>query len=230
METENIAKIIKDIRKKHNLTQKQLADKLNVTYQAVSKWENGKNIPDIALLKEISNTFDIDINELIGSSKKKKSKILISVAITIFIFLLLIILIFFFKKESDDFTFKTLSASCQDFTISGSIAYNEKKSAIYISNIEYCGGDDIMLYDKIECTLYEEESKVRKEIKSCGAKENITLEDFLKDVTITVDNYKQDCIDYSHNNLYLEITASVKEGRETHYKVPLTLKDSCTFK
>lgn len=41
MNQEKLGKFIKDIRKKHNLTQKQLADKYNVTYQAVSKWENG---------------------------------------------------------------------------------------------------------------------------------------------------------------------------------------------
>ncbi len=41
MNQEKFGKFIKDIRKKHNLTQKQLADKYNVTYQAVSKWENG---------------------------------------------------------------------------------------------------------------------------------------------------------------------------------------------
>lgn len=41
MNQEKFGKLIKDIRKKNNLTQKQLAAKYNVTYQAVSKWENG---------------------------------------------------------------------------------------------------------------------------------------------------------------------------------------------
>lgn len=45
MNQEKFGTIIKNIRKKYNLTQKQLADKYNVTYQAVSKWENGLSFP-----------------------------------------------------------------------------------------------------------------------------------------------------------------------------------------
>ena len=56
-ENEKIGNIIKELRKKNNLTQQNLADQLGVTYQAVSKWENGKNIPDIAILKEISKLY-----------------------------------------------------------------------------------------------------------------------------------------------------------------------------
>ena len=52
MEQEKIGKFIKKIRVDNGLTQKDLADKLGVTYQAVSKWENGKNIPDIMILKQ----------------------------------------------------------------------------------------------------------------------------------------------------------------------------------
>ena len=54
MDQEKFGKFIKQIRKDHNLTQKQLAEKYNVTYQAVSKWETGKNMPDISLIKQIA--------------------------------------------------------------------------------------------------------------------------------------------------------------------------------
>ena len=43
---------IAQIRKYNRINQSDLADKLGVTYQAVSKWENGKNIPDIMILKQ----------------------------------------------------------------------------------------------------------------------------------------------------------------------------------
>ena len=65
MDQEKIGKIIKEIRKNNNLTQADLANKYNVTYQAVSKWENGKNIPDISILKQMSKDFNIDINDLL---------------------------------------------------------------------------------------------------------------------------------------------------------------------
>lgn len=45
MNQEKFGGFIKEIRKKHHLTQKQLAEKYNVTYQAVSKWENGLSFP-----------------------------------------------------------------------------------------------------------------------------------------------------------------------------------------
>ena len=65
MNTEKVGKLIKQIRKDNHLTQKDLALKYNITYQAVSKWENGKNIPDISLLKQICDDFNIDINSLL---------------------------------------------------------------------------------------------------------------------------------------------------------------------
>lgn len=75
MNQEKIGNLIKQIRKNNKLTQKQLADKYGVTYQAVSKWENGKNIPDISLIKQISKDFNIDIEDILeGKVKKKKNK------------------------------------------------------------------------------------------------------------------------------------------------------------
>ena len=70
MDQEKIGKFIKQIRQDNNLTQKDLADKLGVTYQAVSKWENGKNVPDIATLKEISKLFNTNIDEILDGEKK----------------------------------------------------------------------------------------------------------------------------------------------------------------
>ena len=56
---------IKSIRKKENLTQEQFAMKLNVSRQAVSNWENNKNLPDIGILILMSNVFQISLDQLI---------------------------------------------------------------------------------------------------------------------------------------------------------------------
>ncbi len=61
----NISYKIIDIRKKNNLTQEQLAEKLNVSRQTVSNWENGKFYPDIDTLVKISNTFNISLDVLL---------------------------------------------------------------------------------------------------------------------------------------------------------------------
>ena len=48
-----IGEFIKKLRTENHLTQKEFADKYGVTYQAVSKWENGKNLPDMSLIKQM---------------------------------------------------------------------------------------------------------------------------------------------------------------------------------
>jgi len=54
------------LRKKMGLTQESLADKLGVTFQAVSKWENGQSSPDMVLLPQIADIFGVHIDELFG--------------------------------------------------------------------------------------------------------------------------------------------------------------------
>jgi transcriptional regulator with XRE-family HTH domain len=54
------------LRKEHNLTQEALAEKLGITFQAVSKWENGQSYPDISLLPILADIFNVDIDELFG--------------------------------------------------------------------------------------------------------------------------------------------------------------------
>ena len=60
----NIGRNIKQLRQQKNLTQEQVAAKLGVTYQAVSKWENETNTPDIALLADIAALFGVTTDAL----------------------------------------------------------------------------------------------------------------------------------------------------------------------
>ncbi|MDO4314098.1 MAG: zinc ribbon domain-containing protein [Eubacteriales bacterium] len=62
--------VLKNIRVKNNLTQDEMAEKLCVTRQAVSRWENGDSTPNIETLKQISIVFDVSINTLLGSPRK----------------------------------------------------------------------------------------------------------------------------------------------------------------
>ena len=68
-----LAENIKKYRKEMDLTQERLADTMGVTVGAVSKWENGSNIPDIQTMMELANLFNISLDEFVGfdmSSKK----------------------------------------------------------------------------------------------------------------------------------------------------------------
>lgn len=231
MDQEKIGNLIKEIRKKNNLTQAEFAERYGVTYQAVSKWENGKNIPDIMLLKQISEDFNTPIEALLGGKNvinKKSNKKIMFIVFAVIFFITSIFLIVYFNHD-DDFEFKTISANCNNFNISGSIAYNNSKSSIYISNINYCGGEDDNLYRKIKCALYESNGNIETKIDEYDYDDSgIKLEDFFKNVSFHIDNYKRSCKEYNTNSLYLLIDATDSDDNITSYRVPLSLVDNCT--
>ena len=229
MDQEKISNIIKEIRKKNNMTQKEFANKYNVTYQAVSKWENGRNLPDISILKKICDDYKIDLDDVFSCKKDNRKNYVFFTSLMISLGVIAFISIMFFMSRDNDFNFKMLSTNCRNFTISGSIAYNQNKSSIYISNVEYCGGDDNTMYQLISCSLYEEIGNEKILITDCGSQEKITLEDFFKQFKINVDDYKQNCKDYLENSLYLEIKAIDDDEKVFVYEVPLNLEDSCKF-
>lgn len=74
MNQEKIGKFIAECRKKQNLTQEQLAQKLGVSSKSISRWENGSNIPDYSVLDTLCNTLNISINELYYGKKISSSE------------------------------------------------------------------------------------------------------------------------------------------------------------
>jgi transcriptional regulator with XRE-family HTH domain len=66
MDQIKIGKFIAECRKKNNLTQMQLAEKLNITDRAISKWENGKAMPDSSIMLDLCNELKISVNELLS--------------------------------------------------------------------------------------------------------------------------------------------------------------------
>ena len=69
MNQEKIGKFIASLRKEKNLTQEQLATKLNISKNAVSKWERGICLMDMSLLKPLSEILDVSINEILNGEK-----------------------------------------------------------------------------------------------------------------------------------------------------------------
>ncbi len=72
MNTEKIGNFIKEKRKEKNLTQKELAIKLNITDRAVSKWERGLGCPDVSLLENLSKILDVSIVEILNGEDLKE--------------------------------------------------------------------------------------------------------------------------------------------------------------
>ena len=65
MNTNIIAKYLQFLRKSHNYTQEELAGRLDISRQAVSKWETGITMPDLDTLLKISKLYHITINEIL---------------------------------------------------------------------------------------------------------------------------------------------------------------------
>lgn len=65
MDQEKIGKFIMELRKKKNMTQKDLADMLGITDRAISKWENGRGLPDHSLILELASILGVSVNELL---------------------------------------------------------------------------------------------------------------------------------------------------------------------
>ena len=73
MDQVKIGKFIAECRKNKQLTQVQLADKLGITDRAISKWENGRSLPDSGIMIDLCKELDINVNELLLGGKIKMS-------------------------------------------------------------------------------------------------------------------------------------------------------------
>ncbi len=69
MNAQKCGKFITELRKEKNLTQKDLANELNVSDKAISRWETGKGFPDVDSLQSLSKFFSVSINELLAGEK-----------------------------------------------------------------------------------------------------------------------------------------------------------------
>ena len=229
MDPLKVSEFIKKIRKDNKLTQKKLAEKYNVTYQAVSKWETGRNLPDVSILKQMSEDYNVSIDDILdGKTGHGKLKIFFKILLALVALAIIAFIVQITIYINESFKFKTITSSCDTFEVSGTIAYNKKKSAIHISNVEYCGGDDETKYTKIESVLYERQKADLVEIKdSKRTKKNLTLEAFLKDLEIKIDDYATTCKNNRPNSIILEINATDNSNRVVTYKIPLEIKDKC---
>lgn len=75
MDQQKIGKFIHNLRTERNLTQKQLADKINVSTTTVSKWESGTNVPDYSNISILADFFQISISELLEGERTEISKL-----------------------------------------------------------------------------------------------------------------------------------------------------------
>lgn len=231
MNQEKIGKFILDLRKQNKMTQKEFADKLNVTAQAVSKWENGRGIPDIEILQKISTEFNVNIESILNGEKNKKKMPIKYILIILLVIILLGVAIYLLLNSSD-YNFTDIKSTSNNFNVNGVAAYSSDKNSIYISKIEYLDGDEEEKYVGMECTLYESHDNLEEKVSQCGSlKEEKqtpkTLSELLKETEFKVENFSCTSKNIKNSNLYISINVLDTEGKITTYKVPLVLTGTC---
>ncbi|MDE5631159.1 MAG: helix-turn-helix transcriptional regulator [Bacilli bacterium] len=75
MNQEKIGKFIAELRKEKNITQEELADILGVNVRSVSRWENGKTMPDLSLLPMLAKELNIEVSELLNGRRMTKEEL-----------------------------------------------------------------------------------------------------------------------------------------------------------
>jgi len=72
MDQKKIGMFLKELRKEKNLTQEQLSEHFGVSDRSVSRWETGTNMPDLSLLVEIADFYDVDVREILDGERKSE--------------------------------------------------------------------------------------------------------------------------------------------------------------
>ena len=73
MDQKKIGNFLKDLRKEKSLTQEQVAEKLGVSSRTISRWETGAYMPDISMLVDIAEMYDVDVREIIDGERIKEN-------------------------------------------------------------------------------------------------------------------------------------------------------------
>ena len=72
MDQQKIGRFLKDLRKEKGLTQEQLAEQFRISRRTVSRWETGSNLPDLDILMEMADYYDVDLRELLDGERKNE--------------------------------------------------------------------------------------------------------------------------------------------------------------
>ncbi len=73
MDQQKIGNFLRELRREKGITQENLAEEMNVSNRTVSRWETGNNMPDLSVLVELADFYDVDIRELIDGERKSES-------------------------------------------------------------------------------------------------------------------------------------------------------------
>ena len=153
MDQIKIGKFIAATRAAKKLTQDELAEKIGVTDKAISKWENGRCLPDVSLFKPLCKTLGISVNELLNgekdtnedgyinyikeTNKKNKLKLILTILVSTTILILLLLGIYFLNNFGKTTVYKLYGTS-DNFTYrEGLLTVSNEKYILSTGVVEY---------------------------------------------------------------------------------------------
>ena len=227
----DFANTIFRIRTERDLTQKKLADKLNISDKTISKWEKGDSVPDLINIQNICNELEVSPSSIVNSKRTLKDRInfikrkigtffnycLNNIFLIFFSVAFILLLVYFLNNYN---TVKVYSIKYESDNISITNGYFFKTKVVNILDI-----NDITL-NKLE---YEPvEIKLELYTYYNGDKYMIYEANDLKNIYIEESkNYSDiltsDAINSMKNNLYLDIITKDKDGKTYTYESTLTL-------
>ena len=199
MDCKKIGEYIQTKRKAKGLTQAQLSEMLGITSKAVSKWETGVAIPDIALFPELTKILNITIDELLVGEdiikNEKKKRISLNIILSIIVLLLIISLtsvVIYFKTNYSKVKVYKIESANSEFFVDGTLTTIDDKSYLSISSIDYLG-TQLDLFEEVKDFKYEiyygEELLFSDEIKEPASK--FYLKDFVLEFLSSTDVYNK---------------------------------------
>lgn len=220
MNQENIGKYIQEKRKKEKLTQKQLAEKINVSEKTISKWECGKGLPEVSLMQPLCKELKISVNELLNgkddqekkddqgyinyikyNNKKKITKFITTIIILTIIFILGV----FFINNYGKTTVYKLYGESNNFTYLDGLLIKSNDKNILVSGRILSNNEDIIKTEDILHTSLKSSGK----IIIGGSFDGINIEPSGYNEIFTKEKLN------NLNNWYLEITYNLNKETKT---------------
>lgn len=213
MKDKEIGKKIKELRLANKMTQAQLAEKLFVTDGVISKWENGKSLPDYNMLKQISKIFGVKTSEIIGEATERKFKDRLLFVIRfikahflrIVFDIVFVLLLFFFLNNYNATSIYGIQEDSDFFDIEVGYFIVAKSRVVFtLNNIEL--DLDLSGYDEIDYKLYTYVNNEKIYFYEFAESDSIFF-DYLKGEVFT-----EKVIAGIKHNLYFEVEATSEEA------------------
>lgn len=227
MDQVKVGKFIAEQRKLHNLTQEQLASKLDVDRTLISKWERAVSLPDISLLEPLCKILDISLSELLNGQSQEhnlktgvkaeveaikyynssfKSKLIKRGAIMLtLITLIFVVALFSFKVN--EYKIYEIHSDNKDFILDGYFMVNKFRKIVIINNLvyneKYIGTSKELLINNVDVSLVSNDNNVYN-YRSDGCNDPKSINEFLKNINIELDTENEN-VEIDENNLSLRI-------------------------